>query len=725
MALPPRYISVALPTPIRSTFQYLLAENQQAQRGSRVLVPFGSRKLVGVVTSEDDSPEVQNLRTVLDVLESTACLPESILELCEWASNYYEHPLGEVIANALPTLLRKGGSPLTPVAKLHATTAGIETTAADLKRAPAQQALLEKLRHASMTKSDLDTHRFSSRTIKVLREKGWATWETEAPASPGTFTYGGAVGADFATTREQQAAVAAIGRQGTFLLQGVTGSGKTEVYLRVIEPLLQAGKQVLVLVPEIGLTPQTIARFKDRFNVPVAVLHSSLAEGERAMNWVNARAGAAGIILGTRSAVFTPLANPGAIIVDEEHDASYKQQDGFRYSARNLAVLRGQLEKVPVVLGSATPSLESLHNVETGKYQQVLLTSRPPGTASETYELLDTRHLEKIDGFTRALRARIAAQLSAGNQVLVFLNRRGFAPVMMCNECSWIAQCRRCDARLTYHLALKTLVCHHCGSIDHNVISCQSCQSSRVAAVGLGTQRIEQTLKQLFPGTRVLRIDRDSTRRKGAIEAFIDEINAGEPAILVGTQLLAKGHHFPNVTLVALLDIDAGFYSTDFRTIEKLGQLILQVGGRAGRADKPGSVFIQSEFASHPLLQTLIEDGYFSFAQELLRERHEYELPPYAFSALLRAEHNSASLAREFLEDIARDCPPHPPASLLGPVPALMEKKAGRFRQILVLSSSQRSGLHTTLRRMIDSAEAHPLGKKVRWAVDVDPIEGY
>lgn len=721
----PRYISVALPTPLRRTFQYTLAAGQLAPRGSRVLVPFGQRRLVGVVISEDTTAEVEKLKSVIDVYDAAACLPEPVLQLCEWAAGYYEHPIGDVIANALPTQLRKGGSPLTPISRLHLTAAGEAADPDYLKRAPAQRQLLTTLAAGGLTRSELDQQTFSSRTIKTLCDKGWASWQTEAPAPLSAFQYAGSANPDLRITSEQQAAVDTVGDDGTCLLQGVTGSGKTEVYLRVIEPLLEAGRQVLVLVPEIGLTPQTIARFQDRFDVPVAVLHSSLAEGERAMNWVKARAGAAGIILGTRSAIFTPLANPGAIIVDEEHDASYKQQDGFRYSARDLAVLRGQLEKVPVLLGSATPSLESLHNVETGKYRHALLTSRPPGTASESYELVDTRHLEKVDGFTRLLRQRIESQLQAGNQVLVFLNRRGFAPVMMCNECSWIAQCRRCDARLTYHLALKTLVCHHCGSIDHNVISCQSCQSPRVAPVGLGTQRVEQTLEQLFPGTRILRIDRDSTRRKGAIEAFFEEINTGDPAILVGTQLLAKGHHFPGVTLVALLDIDAGFYSTDFRAIEKLGQLILQVGGRSGRADKPGSVVIQSEFASHPLLQMLIEDGYLNFARELLRERKEYDLPPYAFSALLRAEHNNASLARDFLEDIARECQPRPPVSLLGPVPALMEKKAGRFRQILVLSANQRSGLHAILRQMIDTAEAHPLGKKVRWAVDVDPIEWF
>lgn len=725
MPEPSRYVSVAVPTPLRTTFQYKLAEGQFASRGCRVLVPFGRQKLVGVVTTVSSELEIEDskIRQVIDVYDERASLTDPILKLCLWAAKYYEHPIGEVITNALPTIIRQGKDPLEPVELLSATPEGLSADPAYLKRAPAQRQLINHLAESPLTKEELQLHEFSSQTIKALCSKGWASWSTEAPEPLKLFTLGVVRDEGINATAEQLAAVSAINETGAHLLQGITGSGKTEVYLRFIEPLLAAGKQVLILVPEIGLTPQTIARFRDRFDVPIAALHSSLSDKERATGWIHAREGAAGIILGTRSAIFTPMLNPGAIVVDEEHDTSYKQQDGFRYSARDLAVLRAQFEDIPVILGSATPSLESIHNVETGKYQHLTLANRPPGTLNEKYELLDTRHLERHDGFTRVLRHRIEEQLNKGNQVLVFLNRRGFAPVMMCSDCQWIAQCRRCDARLTYHLSQKTLVCHHCGSMNHNIISCQSCGSSHVAAIGLGTQRIEKSLKEMFPDYPVLRIDRDSTRRKGAMEDFVDEIRRGEPSILVGTQLLAKGHHFPNVTLVALLDIDAGFYSSDFRAIEKLGQLILQVGGRAGRADKAGTVILQSEFASHPLLETLIKEGYGKFAASILAERKEYELPPYSFNAMVRAEANDSRLATEFLEAIASQLKIHPSVMLLGPVPALMEKRAGKYRQILILTSSTRQALHHELRRCVEIAESLPSARRVRWAVDVDPSD--
>ncbi|MBT4161640.1 MAG: primosomal protein N', partial [Gammaproteobacteria bacterium] len=690
MPASPRFISVAVPTPLRSTFQYRLEGGQSVRPGSRVLVPFGHRKLAGVVTGIEEEPNVDNkkIRQVLDVFDDSASLTDPILKLCQWAAGYYDHPIGDVIANALPTLIRKGGNPRDPLNKLHITSAGANADPTVLRRAPAQRQLLANLIDEPLTRGEIKLRRISSRTVKSLIDKDWAEWQQERTEPDQPFELGSVHIPDIEITGEQADAIAAIDDTTPYLLQGITGSGKTEVYLRLMEPLLKAGSQILVLVPEIGLTPQTVARFRDRFDVPLTLLHSSLSDRERALGWMQAKEGSVGIILGTRSAVFTPLLNPGAIIVDEEHDTSYKQQDGFRYSARDLAVLRGQFEQMPVVLGSATPSLESLHNVETGKYRHLQLRKRPPGTVSESYELVDTRHLERREGFTRALRNRIKDQLAIGDQVLVFLNRRGFAPVMMCSDCNWIAHCRRCDAKLTYHLNLNSLVCHHCGSSNHNIISCQACGSNHVAAIGLGTQRIEQTLKEMFPNYPVLRIDRDSTRRQGAMEDFVEQVGSGEPAILVGTQLLSKGHHFPNVTLVALLDIDAGFYSSDFRALEKLGQLILQVGGRAGRAEKPGTVVIQSDFATHPLLQTLITNGYAEFSELLLKERQDLELPPYTFNALIRAEAADSSLAREFLESISDGRKSSPSVDLLGPIPALMEKKAGRFRQILILTSN-------------------------------------
>jgi primosomal protein N' (replication factor Y) len=722
---PAQYASVAVPAPLRSTFQYRIPAGMDIAPGNRVLVPFGQRKLVAIVISLDDALVVESARVkeVLQVYSIEASITVPIIRLCEWAATYYEHPIGEVFAAAMPAIVRSGWNPDEPEEQLCITSEGLAVTDSELKQAPAQRRALAFIGEFHRTRDDLKSADIRTQTIKALVDKGWANWLEVILPRREDFHLAGVAVPDIEVTNEQSTAINSIGPSGTYLLQGVTGSGKTEVYLRVIEPVLRAGKQVLVLVPEIGLTPQTIARFSERFDVPVTVLHSGLNDRERALGWMQARDGNAGIILGTRSAVFTPLKRPGAIIVDEEHDVSYKQQDGFRYSARDLAVLRGHFEDVPVILGSATPSLESLHNVETDKYVSLQLRTRPPGTVAETYELLDTRHLETRNGFTRSLRNRIRSQLDKGEQVLVFLNRRGFAPVMMCNDCDWIAHCRRCDAKLTYHLNLNTLVCHHCGTMSHNIISCQSCGSSHVSAIGLGTQRIEQTLKEMYPDVPVLRIDRDSTRKKGAMAGFLEQISAGEPAILVGTQLLSKGHHFPNVTLVALLDIDAGFYSADFRAIERLGQLVLQVGGRSGRAEKPGTVILQTEFATHPLLTTLVEQGYTEFARAIMKEREEMDLPPYSFTALFRAEANDGTLAKSFLEALASGKKSNPSVNLLGPIPALMEKKAGRYRQILMLNADHRPHLHQELRARISIAESLPQSKKVRWSVDVDPVD--
>lgn len=716
-------VSVAVPTPLRRTFQYRVADHQTVRVGSRVLVSFSNRQLTGVVVSTEDTAEIDTgrIKHIERVHSSAGDLPHSIMRLCNWAAAYYAHSPGDVYATAMPGLVSSGWNPMEPASCLELTA---EAPAPDsLKRSPAQRALLELLQGGPVLKDSLKAADISSRTIKTLTDKAWARWETIDPPPGETFQLKQVNNPVISLTDEQVTAISAAKERQTTLLKGITGSGKTEVYLRVIEPLLRQGKQVIVLVPEIGLTPQTISRFQDRFDVPLAVMHSSLSDRQRAENWFKAKEGQVGIVLGTRSAVFTPMKSPGAIIVDEEHDSSYKQHEGFRYSARDLAVLRGSFEGIPVILGSATPSLESLHNVETGKYQAVSLSERAPGASTESYEVIDTRHLEVIDGFTRMLKRRIGEELARDNQVLIFLNRRGFAPVMMCQSCEWIAQCRRCDAKLTYHLPLNTLVCHHCGSMSHNIISCQSCGSREVAAIGQGTQRIEKTLAELFPDYPVLRIDRDSTRKKGAMDAYLEKVASGAPCLLVGTQMLAKGHHFPNVTLVALMDVDSGFYSSDFRAVERLGQLILQVGGRAGRAEKPGEVLLQTEFAHHPLLQLLIEEGYEAFAAAVLAERKSVELPPYAFSCVIRAEAHQSSTASSFLSEVLESARPHPSVNVSGPIPALMEKRAGRFRHLLLLTAADRGLLHQEIERRIAIAESLPAGRKVRWSVDVDPVD--
>ncbi len=728
MTTEPIHVAVALATPLRRSFHYRLPAGMVARIGARVRVPFGNRRLVGLIIKLGAIPDVEpsKIREVIEILPEEGDLPEPILKLSLWASDYYQHPVGEVISAAQPNLIRKGESPLDPIEHLTLTEEGTDVDPESLRRAPAQKRLLEILRETSQTRTALQTKEITTQTIRAVITKNWAAWLTQDRPAVNPFTLKEIDYQGITLTQEQENILNDIG-QGTnklpILLHGVTGSGKTEVYLRMIEMALKKGRQALVLVPEIGLTPQTINRFQSRFNTEISIMHSGLTDRERALGWWRAKEGVSGIVLGTRSAIFTPLKNPGVIIVDEEHDASYKQQDGFRYHARDLAVLRGHFEGAAVVLGSATPSLESLHNAEMQKYRLLELTRRPPGVIPETYELIDTRHLEMRDGFTRGLKSRIETNLARGEQVLVFINRRGFAPVMMCNDCSWIAHCRRCDARLTYHLNTNTLVCHHCGSLSHNIISCQSCGSQNVNAIGIGTQRVEQTLSNLFPDYPVYRVDRDSTRRKGSLEDLLDVIGKGEAAILVGTQLLAKGHHFPNVTLVAVLDVDSGFYSADFRAVEKLGQMLLQVGGRAGRAEKPGHVLIQTAFATHPLMQQLVTSGYRDFSTGLLREREEADLPPYSFQAIIRAEATESSAARDFLAQLEKQTSTRDSVELLGPIPALMEKRAGRFRQMLIIAAHKRALVHEALRELITVAETLPAASKVRWSVDVDPVD--
>lgn len=423
---------------------------------------------------------------------------------------------------------------------------------------------------------------------------------------------------------EQAVAIATVNSNthfGCYLLEGVTGSGKTEVYLNLIKPILEAGKQALVLVPEIGLTPQTINRFRKRFNLTVEVIHSGLNETERLNAWLSAKEKQSGIVIGTRSALLTPFENLGIIIVDEEHDSSYKQQDSLRYHARDVAIMRAHKEDIPIVLGSATPCFETLQNALSGKYHHLILSQRAGNATPATHKVLDIKGLYLEGGLSAPLIAEMRKHLDAGNQVMLFLNRRGFSPALMCHECGWIADCKRCDAYYTYHQNSNEMRCHHCGSQRPVVNRCQGCGSTQLVTVGVGTEQLEQQLESLFPEFKTIRIDRDSTRRKGSLETALETIRNNKVQILIGTQMLAKGHHFPDVTLVALLDVDGSLFSSDFRASERLAQLFIQVAGRAGRASKPGEVLLQTHHPEHPLLQALLYKDYRHFAQTALQEK--------------------------------------------------------------------------------------------------------
>jgi primosomal protein N' (replication factor Y) (superfamily II helicase) len=731
--LPQLILDIAVPTPLRRSFHYLPPDDfpSTTRPGCRLRVPFGSKQMVGVLLGYANESASDKLRHAIELVDTEPVMPETLLQLCVWAADYYHHPVGDVLASALPVLLRKGDTTERLIRRLFLATKGLETEPESIQRAPRQTEALRYLRQlapAGASRDQLRQQAISTATIRALAARQLVEWQ-ETNISPKTFKIADIDYSGITLNAEQSTALGAIetpdGAGETFLIQGITGSGKTEIYLRAIESRLRRHQQVLVLVPEIGLTPQTVERFTHRFNLPIAVIHSGLTDKERLKSWQMAACGEAAIIIGTRSAVFTPMARPGLIVVDEEHDASLKQQDGFKYSARDLAVLRGRLEQISVLLGSATPSLESLHNAQLGKYRLLHLHHRPVGIETETYQVLSLKHQQVNEGFSKPLLQKMHTHLNNGSQVLVFLNRRGFAPVLLCQECHWIANCRRCDARLTCHLSMQRLICHHCGFETAIPKRCDQCQATQLTLLGLGTQRVEQFLKSQFPDIAVVRIDRDSTRRKGTLDTMLATFASGDPAILVGTQMVAKGHHFTNVTLSAIIDIDSSFYSADYKSMERMGQLILQVGGRSGRSNKPGSVVVQTHFPDQPALRQLINDGYTVFAENLLQERQANELPPFTYQALIRAESNSRTLAMEFLETLNGKNSRNPSVELLGPIPSTMEKRAGYYRALLLFSSPSRAALHAELSERIVLAENSALGRKVRWAVDVDPMDLY
>jgi primosomal protein N' (replication factor Y) len=524
--------------------------------------------------------------------------------------------------------------------------------------------------------------------------------------------------------RQALSAVAAsFGGYAAWLLHGVTGSGKTEVYLSLIEQVLAAGRSALVLVPEIALTPQLVSRFRDRLAVPVVTLHSSMTDTERLAAWRAARTGTAPVVIGTRSAIFTPLVDPGILIVDEEHDPSYKQQEGFRYSARDLAVSRAQRHGIPVVLGSATPSLESLANVAAGRYGRLELPERTGRAGKPRIGVVDLRHHAARDGLAQPVLAAIERHLADRGQVLVYLNRRGYAPTLYCTGCGWIAPCPSCDARLTVHMRNARLVCHHCGTDEPMPFGCPKC-GSEVRPVGQGTERVEQALLEVFPGVELVRVDRDVIRRRGDIERALEKVASGKARILLGTQMLTKGHDYPDVTLVAILNADQGLFGADFRASERLAQQIVQVSGRAGRGERKGEVLIQSAFPENPLLVSLVTEGYDGFARRALEERQAAGWPPYSRLALLRADSPERGEVFDFLReargltgDIAEG------VRVLGPAAAAMERRAGRYRAQLLLESASRGPLQRLLEAWLPRIESLKPSRRIRWSVDVDPIE--
>ena len=697
----------------------------------RLWVPFGRRRVVGVLVETRDRSELPDakLKAALGVIDDEPVFDEPLLELLRWSADYYRHAPGEVIAAALPAALRAGASMLETTERWTLTAAARTDQLPPLPgRANRLRELAELLRgRESADAAELAA--FSPRWrdhARELEKRGWIARLRVAEQTPPRGEVRTSQGLE--PTPEQRTAIDAIaaarGAFAPFLLHGVTGSGKTEVYLRAIEAVVARGEQALVLVPEIALTPQLVARFAQRFDAPLAVLHSSLPDQERLRAWRAARSGTAPVVIGTRSAIFAPLARPGLIVVDEEHDPSYKQQEGFRYSARDLALVRAQRLAIPVVLGSATPSLESLERVRAGKATLLSLPNRTAGASQPTLHLIDLRKHGETQGIATPTLFAIKRHLEAGGQVLLYLNRRGYAPSLFCPACGWVAPCPRCDARLTVHQRDQRLHCHHCGTEQRMPQVCPDCGEA-VKPVGQGTERIEETLARIFPDVPLARIDRDAVRRRGALEAALDRVTSGEVKLLVGTQMLTKGHHFPDVSLVVVLNADQGLFGTDFRASERLAQTIVQVAGRAGRAERPGEVLIQTEYPEHPLLAQLVTGGYDAFASAALEERQQARWPPFARVAVLRAEAAQREAPIAFL-DRARELAESmltAGVEVLGPAAAPMERRAGHYRAQLLLHAPTHSPLQRLFGRWIPAVEELPEARKVRWSLDVDPLE--
>ncbi|AGQ38175.1 TPA: primosomal protein N' [Mannheimia haemolytica] len=730
---------MALNVPLHRYFDYLLPPAFNACQGGRVVVPFGRQTKIGIVVDFPQTSDVptEKLKPIKAALDSSPIFDSEMWQLLNWAARYYHAPIGEVLTGALPIKLRNGDSTERVQSNYFVVTEQGRKSLiiGENKKAKKQVELLTEL--AECAKYFEKPTACSPSAWKGLLEKGYIekidvpfmaqAWQDSLGEFPLVNTNNRLI-----LNKQQTLVVSRLNAQTTFasfLLNGVTGSGKTEVYLQLIETVLKREEQVLLLVPEIGLTPQTVQRFKARFNVEIDVLHSNMNETERLNAWLRAKNGESAIVIGTRSALFTQFQKLGVIILDEEHDSSFKQQDGWRYHARDLAVVRAKNANIPIVLGSATPSLESLHNVQNGKFIELTLTARAGNAQLANQQIIDLKTQRVTAGLSERLLSMMKTQLEQGNQVMLFLNRRGFAPVLLCHECGWVCECEACNKPFTYHQKQKVLRCHHCATQRVIPRQCGHCGSTHLITTGVGTEQLEQVLNQQFPHYQVTRIDRDSTARKGALENHLTAIREGKSQILIGTQMLAKGHHFPNVTLVAIVNVDSALFSTDFRAEEKLAQLYIQVAGRAGRAEKKGEVVLQTHYPDHPLLKTLLEQGYRAFADEALKMRQLMSLPPFSSQVLFKATGKDNQQILQLLEQLADyfsqkiqqqngqgfQLPP--------PFSAPMAKKAGHYRWLLLIQHPLRGALQQLLDAFDQERESLNIPNNIRLNIDIDPQE--
>ena len=728
-------IDVLIPVPLLEHFTYKVPKeykNKKLEKGLRLKVPFGNRTVTGIfwTYSDPNRSKRASYKYIKEILDEESLLDKTLLDLADWASRYYHYPPGEVISYFFPPTLRKGAE-----AKFRRSTYWKVTDKGDFfdlsifNRAPKQREALEFLREREgMSHQSLKAYGISTSILNNLSKKELI--KKLSIEQPPIKSISSETPEQKKLTREQRESIEVISKElnsnKIFLINGVTGSGKTEVYLRCIKQLVDQGKQALVLIPEIGLAPQAERRFKEMFGDRVASFHSAKNERERLDVWLGAQRGLYDIVIGTRSSVFIPMKNLGIIVVDEEHDASFKQADRFRYSARDIALYRSKLNRIPTLLASATPSVESMSNALNGKYKLLTLKQRATGADLPTLIPLDLKGKILEEGFSEQLLEEISNELNKKNQVLVFLNRRGFACSLICKSCGWVSYCDRCDAHMTLHSNPTQLHCHHCEHKKPLYRECPSCKHDEFESYGLGTERVETYLKKKFNQYPVLRIDSDSTRKKNAFKNYLKVIDEGEPLIMVGTQMLAKGHHFPDVTLVAILDADSGIFSADFRGSERVAQLITQVSGRAGREKKPGKVILQTYCQEHPQMEELLKGDYESFVKKIITDRASTKSPPFSFQIKLQAESFNGLQSRDFLvacldylnnsQHLSKDM------KTIGPLPSLMEKKSGVYRWEVSFFSSSRKSLHNLADHLQSFLYLPKQTRKVRWSIDVDPI---
>ncbi len=731
-----RIVQVALPVPLERLFDYSLNEQQFSEFddlnslvGTRVEVPFGKKKMIGIVmdTSEGSDIEPGKLKSVEKCIDKTPIFESHLLILAHWLSAFYLHPIGEVVAVMLPALIKKGADAQLLAEEqltISKQLVGSNDIFEKLKNSKRQAELAKALQQVAIKLSDAKKD-YSNAIVQGLLDKNIAS---VVPNYPEHNTWKNRLSLKESQRPNSYQAIAIssiVNSRGfsPFLIEGVTGSGKTEVYLQIIEEILKQGKQVLVLVPEIGLTPQTVQRFEKRFGNVVSVWHSGMTDNERLQVWKQSKFGLNGVVIGTRSAVFLPFYSLGMLIVDEEHDESYKQQDSLRYHARDLALYRAKSLNLPVVLGSATPSLESLYNALSKKYTHLELPHRAAQASMPSQHLVDVTGLQMAAGISPPMLKRLKIHLENGNQVLIFANRRGYAPSLICQQCGHIESCDDCDMPYTLHLSSQNIQCHRCGEYEDYREKCSACGSFNVSTEGVGTEQIQQKMGQLFPEFSCVRIDSDSTRSKQRLHDLLNEINSRKHQILVGTQILSKGHHFPNVTMALILNVDSMLFSSDFRAPEKLAQLVTQISGRAGRADKPGEVWLQSYQVGHPLLQDLVNNGYSHFARTLLHDRRAADLPPCQWQVAVRAEHIDKEYVLEFLHFAVSLLAQFSMLKTLGPFPAGVEKKQKRYRFIVVSQCARVDYLNKALQQTKKTLITHKLSPKVRWAIDFMPID--